>query len=109
MNEDVLMFGSSFRRKLWDAYLPSIVWSIWLEHNNMVFQGKVWVAWWMVGSAKFRGVSILDICRDWASVDYVQPHVVFVPSVQWPPPDLGLLELVVCVILAGRLWGAYSK
>lgn len=51
------------------------------------------VAWWMVSSDKFWGVNISDIYRDWASVDFVQPHLVSVMLVAWSPPRLGLLKL----------------
>lgn len=72
-SEAVVVAGSSFRRSLWIATILRIVWSIWLERNKRIFQGKeglisnllevikLWAAWWMVGSLKLRGVFMFPI------------------------------------------------
>lgn len=36
---------------------------------------KARVAWWLMGSEKFRGISITDICRNWVLVDLVVTHM----------------------------------
>lgn len=104
-NEERVISGSSFRRRLWSTTIPSIIWSLWLERNKRIFRRKkssfmhlldiikLRTAWWIVESEKFKGVSISDVCRDWASVDLIIHRHVIRPHVPWSPPGDGHLKI----------------
>lgn len=74
-NEEEVFYGSTFRMSLWAATVLSIMWPIWWVRNSRIFKGKKCstihlaeviksrMAWWMVGSGKFRRVVISVICR----------------------------------------------
>lgn len=104
-NEEVLLVGSSFKRTLWATTVLSIVWSMWLEKNSRIFSGNEFsvrhlivviknrVAWWLVRSGEFRGITISNICRGWESVDHFFLHSVSLRSDAWSPPEMVLLKL----------------
>lgn len=47
----------------------------------------------MCASANFKGVSVSDLCRDWASVEFITNRKVSQPQVPWSPPTEGHLKL----------------
>lgn len=73
-NEEIIFSGSSFPRNLWSTTIMSVIWSIWMERNKRIFQGqeysvmhildiiKLRTAWWMVGSSKYKRLSITEVC-----------------------------------------------
>ena len=69
--------GRKGRSYLWRTAVLAIMWVIWLERNNRIFEGieasvedlwekvRFWTAIWVYKTKSFEQFSFLDLNRDW--------------------------------------------
>lgn len=110
---DLLLDGDHL--KLWKMSFYSILWSIWLFWNDMIFSGKIWdpfqlydinktrVAWWAKSKWSNLKIPLLDLFREPWLGSIEDSCKSFIKSVEWRRPNPNQVKFNVNEAASGCL------